>query len=484
MSEQRRDDNAMKKFLKVSGIVILLLVGLWVVTGFGLMAYFHLARPESPVVDDGDLRIMEPAIADGENAYVAFLSTTNALACPPEDKSVLTAYGMYCAGKKEPFKLWRKDGTPETCRAEVDRILAERAEGLDGLHRAFQLPRYRMTPDPDGLFFPPISTMTWAHSLLRASASRARQRGDLPAAFKAECDGLRFGILCRDNASSVVECLVGASLSDNACRRMVQFANDESISDDLLTSVAEFLKADFDEKALFEQTIKREYVNFGCRVLDQGSDRISLDELWQLLQDQVSAFIPSELRKSSPPAPWFLKKPCFVRFSYNKEMTKQDMVNVFRAGLTGRNPEEVVPTPKSPLQPNWAGRILARIVTPAFDDLHRKLKESLFALRAARTAVAVRRHCRAHAGVAPADLAALVPTYLNEVPRDPFAPSRALGYDAAGNGLVWTVGEDGTFNPQEGKVESYWKLNRALSKYAMRLDGKPHETRKTGNSEQ
>ena len=196
----------MKRFVKILGVALLSLVGLWLLAGVALSAYFYLATPESPVVDDGDLRIVEVAVPDDENAYAAFLSVTNLLDCSSEDKSVLSAY--------------------ETCRAEVDRILTERAEGLKGLHQAFQRPKYRLIPDADGLCFPPISAMTLAHTFLRAQADRARERGDFATAFTAERDGFLFATLCRDNASFIVECLVGSGLGALSCRRMAMKAID------------------------------------------------------------------------------------------------------------------------------------------------------------------------------------------------------------------------------------------------------------------
>ena len=49
-------------------LALLSMVGLLLLWGIGLVAYFHLARPKTPVVDDGDLRLVEPAVSDDENA--------------------------------------------------------------------------------------------------------------------------------------------------------------------------------------------------------------------------------------------------------------------------------------------------------------------------------------------------------------------------------------------------------------------------------
>ena len=48
---------------------------------------------------------------------------------------------------------------------------------------------------------------------------------------------------------------------------------------ELLTAVAELLKDDFDEKALFEQAARREYENSSCWMLDKMDDTLSMYEL-------------------------------------------------------------------------------------------------------------------------------------------------------------------------------------------------------------
>lgn len=65
----------------------------------------------------------------------------------------------------------------------------------------------------------------------------------------------------------------------------------------------------------------------------------------------------------------------------------------------------------------------------------------------------------------------LVPTYLAEVPRDPFAPDRALGYDATTRQL-WTVGADGDFNAIDSAQTAKSGFKRKRAECAFLLDGK------------
>ncbi len=42
-----------------------------------------------------------------------------------------------------------------------------------------------------------------------------------------------------------------------------------------------------------------------------------------------------------------------------------------------------------------------------------------------------------------------MPEYLPAVPRDPFTQGEEMKYDAA-RGIIWTVGQNGTFNGETG----------------------------------
>lgn len=469
----------MKKFLKAVGVTFLSLAGLLIAVCFGLMAYFQFACPTPPIVDDRDLLLDETEVPADENAYVAILAITNELSGASVSGLVISAYEKLCEGNEKLLKYWREDATPEICRAGIDRILAERAEGLAGLHRALKLPQYRLTPDSERLFFPPISALTLAHTLLRVQAFRAYEKGNFAVMLEAARDASLLSTLIRDNASSVVECFVGVALNDVICRKMVLLANEANISDDSLASFAELLSTDFDEDSLFKQTLKREYMNFSRKVFETIDDKISENELRQMLQETEKLFSLTGRRKLCPAG--LLMSSAFVRFAYNKELSRQNMADVFRAGLAGRDLDEVVPMPDSCFCPNFVGRSLIRTCLPTFDGLRCRLRSSLFYLRAARTVVAVLRYCRAHDGARPADLSALVPTYLSEVPSDPFASDRALGYDAE-RGFVWTVGDDGAFNPFETGDRSNSTFDRKMAKYTLRLDGKPYSVdRKKGS---
>jgi len=465
----------MKKFLKVLGIVLASLGGLAALAWVGLVAYFHFMAKDVPPADDSDLRIAFPEVPDAENAYVALMVATNLLEWASEDNRFCTGYKMFSEGPTNDFKRSHKDFDAERYRREVDRVLAERADGLAALDRLAALPKYWAVPDENGEWFPPISTMARASTLWQLRAVRARERGDLKAALASECLCMRFFAQCRDNAATGAEMLVGCNFGGSAIRRIVLLANEDGVSDEMLAPVADLLREDFDDRSAFERAMKLEYVHvgdWGLRTMDEAMAKADF------LQAQQELYYREEVRKQTGrlPSP-FVPPSVMLRFVYNRERTRQKLAEVFRAGLAGKSDDELeqmVPKPTSLFQPNWAGCLVVRVLTPSFNNIRETVTRQLLILREARVAVAAQRYRRANGGALPPTLDALVPAFLDAVPHDPYAPEQALGYDAA-KGLVWSVGEDGDFNPLAEPADSAQKFRRAENKYAMRLDGKPHE---------
>lgn len=431
-----------KKILKVLGLGVAALGGIAILLLIGLVAYFIIAAPESPIVDDSDLRIEEPPIPDEENAYLAFIAATNHFEFSSED-------GM------RSWKYLKKDRGEFVEHSEIDRMLNEHEAAFLAIERIGQLNAYRLVPTSNvfGAYLPPISAMMRMNNLCRVKVLRSIECGDYDTAFRTLCDLQNFFSLCAENASTLWEFLVGIGTSGNSCEMFATLANADGVSDEMLEKIANRLETEFDEPSLFERTYKCEYQNYGSKFLD---DVVNVQGL------------SKELRLFP------------ISFAFSPGMTRLLIVNAIRDELSGRRSQVTIPETVNYLQPNWAGYLALRALMPSFDAFRDAFKKYRLATRTARTAVAVIRYARAHDGQSPQALSELVPTYLNEVPRDPFDQERELGYDRE-KGIVWSVGKDGVFDPLMEKVKDLFSFNRDMEKYARRIDGKPIEMRKPPN---
>jgi hypothetical protein len=87
-------------------------------------------------------------------------------------------------------------------------------------------------------------------------------------------------------------------------------------------------------------------------------------------------------------------------------------------------------------------KVYSRMLLPALGKAIHKAAEDQARLRLAQTAVAIERYRRAHDNQLPTNLAQLVPTYLPEVPSDPF-DNKPLRYATKGSGyLLHSIGPD------------------------------------------
>ena len=453
------------KALKILAVLALSGLSLALLAYVALLGYFYFAAPRAPVVDDSDLRLVEQDIPDSENAAVAFLAATNLFAISEEEEQAFNAYKAFYEQDDDQFRSRWKDGDVASCRAEVDRILAEHEAAFPELHRIAALPGYRMVPLSDEMSFQPMMDMRRADLLWQLKSIRACEQGDFVTGFSIDRDRLALWRLFFDNPSSIIEIMCGYPRCKMAHLRMVALANIEDIPGEMLVSIVAMLQDKPEEATLFELALKRELADKGVinRMLDE-TDRIAgTPEFWRWI------FFLSEWE--NPPRLFrIVPDSLFWRFAYNRAATRQLLVDGYRAALAGRDPEpDLLRHHPSLFQPNWAGRLLANSYMSALKPTRELPQLALFSTRAARIAVAAQHYRRAHDGAYPPALDDLVPDYLDEVPGDPFVPGEAIHYDAE-SCLVWTSGPEGDFDPFADLPPK--KLRRMRSSYALRLDGK------------
>lgn len=452
----------MKTFLMRLGVGLLKAVGLVVVCWLVLAAYFLVMGRDITPSDDSDLRLDAPVIPDAENGYLAFLAVTNLYALSTEDATVCTDY-----------RTWRRSGKLSRYHAAhtndwqttVDRVLADHVPYFAGLHKAATCPHYGFVKDGGewgGLFaMPPVTAMMRANALWTTKAMRETERHDHAAALETVRTHFAFGRMMGDNPSTIIEMLLGQGIRSSAESEIIALATCEDVPDAILSELAVIARDEPDTTASFARAVRCEYGEYDRR----------LDKLYEL-------FVPSGDKRGLEIIWRCLSwTPGYRRFSLQLGATKQAYADVVRAMLKGVPSDSVVPDLRMPYAPNWMGCMLLRRIVPSTHSLDERLMRTVLHTRFAQLIVAAQRYRRMHDGACPPSLEALVPAFLEAVPHDPFAPDREFGYDA-GRELVWSVGEKGDFNPFAEQHGNPMKFNRDMEKYAIRLDGKPHERRK------
>jgi len=453
----------MRKFVRTVGIVTLTLVGIAVAAWLGLIAYFYLGERDIVPSDDSDLRIVEEAVPDAENAYIAFLAVTNLYALSSED-------GTACMN----YRQWRRTGRANagidtnTLPSVVDRVLATNAPYFAGLRKAVALPHYQQVKD-NWLAYPPVTAMMRANTLWQTKEMREIERCDYSAALGTIRDHLAFGRKVSGNPSSLLELLVGLGIGGSAYSEVISLATSDGVPDDVLTALSELMRDETDVDRAHARALKCDYTHF----VEGGMGIARLQKVIE--PESFVYFLAYDTMRSRLVAraidivvAWM---PGSWRFAFQPGATKQACADAFRVALAGGNEGSAVQSPTSIFEPNWAGKTLARQFVPGGMD---GCKQEVLRLRLARLVVEAQRYRRANGGTYPPSLDALVPKYLDAVPRDPFAPDFELRYDAA-KGIVWSVGTDANFNPLIEKPHNLSRFRIYFDRYAARFDDKPHE---------
>ena len=448
-------------WVKVWGIGALALVAVWLCAGLVMIGYFRLAAKEVELVDDADLRVQAASVPESGGFRARVLSATKQIQCSDEERHLCAVYLMF---KDEGAARARgvKDDFEETrYRREIDRILSEHGEGLDELYRLAALPEFWTPPDCERMETLSVQMLTWINALGNLRFVRACERRDLDRAFACVRASCQFFACGRDHVEELTELLVCCGLLHAANRRMVHLAGMNGITPKQLSSFAGLSLEDSSEREIYERVIRHDYAN--------GVNRLLRDK--QVMGRQGSGF--AVLKKLGMyKSPWWVTIRAFsiipgfndsyFPFAYDYERSHQILASVYRTGLKDGDVAASLTSPEGVWNLNWAGKARVRELTPAFRHIREALKRQCFSCRAARVAIAIQRYRQAHGAVFPAELQKLVPTFLDEVPQDPFAPERKLSYDSR-SGMIWTVGATGNFDPLSAKVRK-----RDLSVYCQR----------------
>jgi hypothetical protein len=152
---------------------------------------------------------------------------------------------------------------------------------------------------------------------------------------------------------------------------------------------------------------------------------------------------------------------------------RKDSMNVSFPNIQFRIDEWMMKGPQDKiLQPNAVGYMFYSLLVPSLKGLAERNIHAEIGIHTARLLIALRRH-ELTLGTLPDSLETLVPTYLSEIPTDPYS-GKPFRYDPA-RAIVYSVGEDGldqggSIQPKEGEYRRGPRLRDAEDMvYSLRM---------------
>ena len=390
---------------------------------FCIVVYFFLNRPANCVVTDGDLMVMAKSIPDDENKYMAYIAMTNVI------------------------------------RGSNVGVL------LNELHKVAICPHYQGPTNS-------ISTF-WVVKEIARKIDDAFEDLGKQGKYKEEVSAVHdfhaFAKSCRDNASSMVELSFGACLCNMAYMRVARLALDGNVPESTLKNLDDIIGNEPNFKALFDRCLKCEYSFWSkpgiCRLRQDVDKGELMSKVERIVGSGGAGFVAPIVAGA------IVHTPGYARFSYSRDASLQYVATVFREAQFDADSCGVVAARIGVMEPNWYGRqIVSGACESAIKFARLTLKCDAMSARFARIIVASQLYARKHGGQYPASLNALVPEFLDAVPKDPFDNEHEIKYDCAGK-MIWSVGENRDYvAPPSDRSR---RRMRDFQRWARKIDGKP-----------
>ena len=409
----------MKKLWILFGVLLFVLLAGLIILFFG-----HRDRPpfEAP-----DLALVRPVVAPEENAYPIFLAAGKALTLSEEAESELHRWR---SGEGE----WERGVLPSWWAEAIE----ANEEALRLLEQGSRL-EICLAPEVHDFhdLLPHVNVWLTMARWLAAKAKGEQWAGQYAESARTCALLLRFAGLISAMPETLIDVLVGVASIEMALAQTMDLVLAARLPDEMLDHLAEVLAAMPSIQAIFARALKGEF-RTAANTID-GVASGQYDGAALLVPDSPSIEMWLPLLRSSYLFQPEESKALFANFH------RTAISNVSLAYVEVRamgNPMDTLLTVRPwrhLLRPNALGSALFAIIAPALDSAIERRFEVETSLSAVRISVALHRFERRH-GFWPADLDALVPEFLSEVPRDPY-DGQPLRYRPE-LGVVYAIGQN------------------------------------------
>ena len=478
-------DAGLKKVIPY-GLKSILFNGLVIVV---LMIYIYVGGKEW---DDGDipneeeLRLVANEVPDGDNAWLLLHGLTNicTVVCDHsrDDVSFVRNYGIAFAGNDSDVLAVRDDPASSARAAEIlaanEKFFGAFRAALS--HKGF-FDKERAAWDKERTdkrtadLFPKNSCLQGFECFIRFAqlvafkTQVALENDDIGSAISDIGDIHTLGQMISTNSMSFTEYLVGGLIEKLSYEKMCDAIAMDKVSNEALERFGRMVATGEANAALCrKRALKAEYAN-----------QVALFKWYGNMQKINMGDVPRErirlVRRCQMTPSWLF------RFIFRRRETCYRVAAMYRTMIAGEDDPDPTKCPEWPkrdfwmgLRPNLVGNILICSLIPEYGLV---FKDRSWERARPRLVLAAAKWRRAHGGVNPPSLEALVPDYLAAVPRDPWSKKgEPIKYDAS-LGVAWSVGKYGKYDyrkiAKDNATGNNVSVDGDTQKYAFRLDGKP-----------
>ncbi len=486
---------ALLTILKAAGFICLAIV----LVLAGTSVFFFIAGRDIDPPDVSDLLPpAPPPIAPSENMVPILMDATNLLHLTSGDKQVLNSYRNAKWDRKISEGESRVVLTEHEAAERADRILSTNAAVFAALDAALTCPRAQYPaelkvnfPIPESVETPAYSTLWsfewdayWYGGLVALHARRLRENarsaeaveellrsGEMFArlSYAIESDTCLLSLRgpCQPVAMELVEAVVKDDLPDDTCVRI----------DAACARWAQMRRKALERSmAYLTEHIRNSFARDRAKMFEQLFPAFSFELPPDYRDCEWAAALAKGVERTVK------SFPGYGRYAFQPNRTLCAWASAWREAKVSAFATPFAADDRARLAAREQARdkdfhLLRRNGVGAYAlagynlvGLWSFVGRSAFWDESNRAAMAIARYRRKH-GSLPPTLEALVPEFLDIVPRDPFDAGRPLGYDVD-QGTLHTVGADGTFSGKIPKPDArYGGLRGEQYRWIRRIDG-------------
>lgn len=377
-----------------------------------------------PEPDDSDLRLPTVNVPREENAYFVFSEIGEDEVYWSTDRNL---DGMLAG------EYWDD--------ALAQEILQKNTHALDVFERGIALPVFQQPELQDPKNYNAnqvITSVSFLHNLARVNALKSvalQRQGREGEALDQSIKTMAMARMLQDSQGTFINYVLGVAIKEIGLNNFREMVWNSKLQSSELLRYGSRLERYKESKASLQRALKAEYI------MSINTQELSIDPI--LRGERLAEMDESEFLQGIPPA---VKTGGFFYYQSNK--TKFLFAQVYRSMIRNagqshyglvRHAEKMPMNLSVVFQNNVIGKILSNVVSVSFDGLYKKKFQETFSVKATQVLLALKAYER-DMGSFPNSLQELVPTYLPEVPRDPF-DGKLMRYDA-GRRILYSTGED------------------------------------------
>ncbi len=398
------------------GYYFVMVIAIPVFSAFALLQILNLSAYDIPNPNDADLQLQTLSIPKQDNAFYVLLEAKDKIFLP-EDKLV--------------------KGLDDSVAQE---IIQKNEEALALLDKGVSLPVFQQPELQDPKNFSAsqiVTSVSFLRNLARVNSVKAmalQSQGKGKEALDQSMKTIKMAQMIQDSQGPLINYLIGLAVKEIGLSNFRDLVQNSNLQPSELLSYESQLDKYKESRLSLQKALRSEYIML-INTKETSIDPVFRREKPKEDSNELLRDIPQNVVVGNI-------------FYYQPNKTKLLFAQVYRNMISNadkKNYSLITSTEKMPVnwtivfQNNAVGKIISNVIDVSFSSLYEKRFQENFSVKGTQLLVALRAYKQTTSNL-PDSLTDLVPSYLPELPQDPF-DGNAIRYSKE-KGIIYSIGKD------------------------------------------